>query len=128
MKKQLLIKSLALVVLMNTIQACGAVAFGRSETGDDKVVGQIRMGRSTKSEVSQLLGEPDTLTKLSSGTEVWTYGYFRKRIVFLNYSQVPLSGNESEDRDVMIEFSKRGVVSRVEKNAKQINASMRFGG
>ena len=128
MKKQAFIKSLILVFLLSLTQGCGAIAFGRSEAGDDAVVGRIRLGHSTKADVSKLLGEPDSLTKLSSGTEVWTYGYFRKRIVFLNYSEVPLSGDESQDRDVMIEFSKRGVVSRVEKNPLRLKSSMRFGG
>jgi len=128
MLKQLSLNFFSLLLLLCSFQSCGVVGVGRRDTGDDQVVGRIRMGHTTKAEVSNLLGEPDVLTKLSTGTEVWSYQYLRKRVVYLNYNQVPLSGNESEDREVLIEFSRRGLVSRIEKNPRGINTDIRLGG
>ncbi len=66
----------------------GCVSTGRSELADDEFMRRIKAGETTKQEVANLLGAPDSRLVLALGTGVkewWSYTYARSTINPIDY-------------------------------------------
>jgi len=117
--------SLGAIACVLMLSACAIVGHGQAEIGDNSRVAKIVSGKSTKTDVKSLLGEPHQIGRDDRGKETWTYTYNRMKLYLFFVTEVSLVGDELQDQEVTIEFNRRGIVQRVAKNAN--SASIRAG-
>jgi outer membrane protein assembly factor BamE (lipoprotein component of BamABCDE complex) len=82
-------------------------AINISKTKHHKVYSQITKNKTTKSEITALLGEPDTRTTLDNGNEEWTY--FMNNNQFDATTFIPIvglltGGSQTQAKRLEIEF------------------------
>jgi len=105
--------------LILAITGC-TISSGNPNAEDQTRVEQIRVGKSSKSEVKRLLGEPTSIEFPSASTELWFYNSARAHISPLVaipfFGLFSNGGGYSEQSQVFVEFSTRGIVKKVSTN------------
>jgi outer membrane protein assembly factor BamE (lipoprotein component of BamABCDE complex) len=111
-KKAVLLAASAVAML--TISGC-AVKSGNENLGKyekQELNQRIVKGVTTKTEVQQLLGDPDK-TDLESGMEKWTYTHVRKDAKAVNYIPVVsmfVAGTNDTIKTLVVLFDEKDVV------------------
>lgn len=84
---------------------------------DDSKINKIRTGKSTKENVSSLLGSPYGKNSSANGTSIWTYQFIKSDSHLTAMSFVPLLGAlkggevESSTRTLVVSFNKSDIVA-----------------
>ena len=121
----------SLPILLISLLLTSCATSGNPAVLDQEIVGQIKIGQSTKEDVQRLFGKPTT-TSVSQfnnfQSEVWAYGYAKHETNPLIY--VPIIGlfalaaggyGELESGSVAVSFDKEGIVQSVSKYRSDIN-------
>jgi outer membrane protein assembly factor BamE (lipoprotein component of BamABCDE complex) len=123
-KKEDKMNSLSILTISLLLTACATS--GNPAVLDQAIVGQIKIGQSTKEDVQRLFGKPTT-TSVSQfnnfQSEVWAYGYAKHETNPLIY--IPVIGlfviaaggwSEHESGSVAVSFDKNGIVQGMSKS------------
>ena len=103
-----------LVILLTVILA-GCVTAGNPSVKDESKTSQIHKGVTTKQEVKELLGMPQSITT-SDGVETWGYSYVHAQATGVSY--IPIvgifaGGATSESNSISLEFNEDDVVKKI---------------
>ncbi len=101
----------------------GCVSIGNSELASDATMAQIKVGETTKQQVTSLLGEPTSQRSIEMGgwtREYWSYSYASSTINPLEYLFLYglfFNGIGLHDTryDLSLFFDHRGIVSSLSK-------------
>jgi outer membrane protein assembly factor BamE (lipoprotein component of BamABCDE complex) len=113
MKYPILIAISAVVAM--TMTGC-AVKAGNETLGKmdkSQIEHSIVKGKSTKSDVKSLFGDPDKTDFDNNGNEKWTYTHVRKDAKAVNYIPVAnwfVAGTNDTTKSLIVLFSDNGVV------------------
>jgi len=107
-KKRNFVISFMFVILLFVVASCATV--GREFSVD--AVTQIRLGETTKEDISKMLGHPWRIG-LDDGNRTWTYGYYKYKLF-----------GETTTRDLVIKFDSNGVVSSYTFNTSDIGKNL----
>ena len=109
--------SWARAVALCALIVCGAcVSTGREAITDQGVVSRIEVGKTTKDEVTTLLGLPVAVYFHKPGEEEWNYPYltaFPQATAFILVANA-YSGLNYKTRVLTVVFARDGVVKRLE--------------
>lgn len=114
----------AMVVLL--LGAAGCFSSGNRQLDDQAAVDKVQIGK-TRDEVRAAVGEPNSVTTMSSGEEVWIYVSMKSQATAATYIPVVglfAGGSDGQSRTLHIMFSKEGVVKDVSKG--QHTTKVRF--
>lgn len=92
-------------------------AVGNKQVANDDAVTQIKIGKSTKSDVTKLMGEPSKVS-FTDKEEIWDYNYTKSQVratSFIPYVGVFAGGTDTEMHTLTLTFNDRGVVSKIGK-------------
>ena len=118
-------------LLLASLLLAACATSGNPAVLDQTIVGQIKIGQSTKEDVRRLLGAPNhtSFTQVfNQQTEVWAYGYAKHETNPLLY--VPIIGlfvmaaggwGEHESGSVAVSFDKDGIVRSMSKYRSDIS-------
>lgn len=96
MQRQVL---LFMIILLFAISVLLSACFTVGKVFPGHAVSDIRVGKTTESEIRQLFGLP-WRTGIDDGDQTWTYGHYRYSLF-----------GEAKTEDLVIRFGKDGVVS-----------------
>ena len=80
---------------------------------DSAAASQIKVGRTTKKQVSSLIGSPDGTTTNGRGDTIWTYNYMGSQVKpqsFIPYVGPLLEGTRTQQQAITVVFGPSGVV------------------
>jgi len=126
MNKIVTILLIVLLFLMITMIGGCASTMGNSQITNNDEVSKIVVGKSTKSDIEEIFGEPTT-TSFTDTSEVWTYNYIRTALratTFIPIVSLFASGGDTENHTLMILFNKNGIVTRIGRDAKNIASTL----
>lgn len=110
-------KTLVIAIVSSTLLMSGcAVKTGNEVLGKmekSQIDSQIVRGKSTKSDVKNLMGDPDKTDFDNNGNEKWVYTHVRKDAKAINYVPVAnwfVQGTNDTIRTMVVLFSDDGVV------------------
>jgi len=107
----------ALFFLALLLSSCAAV--GNKAITDPKVTSKIEKGKTTKAEISKLLGSPSSVDFSDDGRfEKWVYVYTKSQVRGASF--IPIVGSFAGGTDVRmdtltIQFSEAGIVQNLGK-------------
>jgi outer membrane protein assembly factor BamE (lipoprotein component of BamABCDE complex) len=97
-------KPLAIALLLVAFCAGGCASNSQGKKFDDSYVTQIKKGATTKAEVREHLGEPQSITK-TSDMETWTYRYSDAYgRAYIQAATFGLVREKSDDQMLMVVF------------------------
>lgn len=103
--------------MLGTLNACSrSVAIGDSRPADPNVLEKIKPGKSTKSNVQDLLGTPKRVVFPDLKREHWIYTYEQAQF-FYPFVTVSADNASLKDSNFTVEFNAKGIVSRLGKGA-----------
>ncbi|MGD9971027.1 MAG: outer membrane protein assembly factor BamE [Sulfuricurvum sp.] len=113
MTKTLILSLLATTALLTSGCAVktGNEVLGKMEKS--QIDSQIVRGKSTKSDVKNLMGDPDKTDFDNNGNEKWVYTHVRKDAKAINYVPVAnwfVQGTNDTIRTMVVLFSDDGIV------------------
>lgn len=96
---------------------------------DQTAAAQIQQGVTTKAEVRQLLGAPDSIIQTGDGAEWWTYSYTRassRPSSFVPVVNLFAGGVDVQQQTVQVEFDGAGVVKTyaASQGASEVNTGL----
>lgn len=111
-------KSMLVVCLVAAFAVTGCASYGNSAAADQKTVGQIQKGKSTKADVERIMGKPNQ-GSFEDGRSVWFY----QNINVSGMALVPFASlltNTMDEQNVTIYFDKTDVVEAVEVGGSKL--------
>lgn len=110
--------SISLVFLaLLAVSAC--VSTGAKEIAQADTVGRLESGKSTKAEVSALLGFPVLVTYGRKGEETWDYYYvteYPPAVAFVPVVAALSPGFNQTTRVLTVSFDRQGLVQNLQKS------------
>jgi len=103
-------------VLVLSVLLAGCASSGDKRITDDEIVSKIERGKSTKTQVEELIGKPTQVDFTDAGFEKWVYAYTKAQVRGTNF--IPLAGMFVGGTDIKtnyltIQFSKEGIVQNI---------------
>jgi len=108
---------LLIIFLALTLTACVS-AEGNKQIGNDELISKIEKGVTTKTEVTEMFGDPTRIEFIANDEEIWYYEYTRSEIrgtSFIPYVGLFAGGADTQQNSLVINFDRRGVVKRFGK-------------
>ncbi len=108
----------ALMVFICLALFVGCASYGNKQITEQDTVDKIVIGKSTKAEVKEILGEPSEVIFTDSGDEDWVYLYTRsttRASSFIPIVGLVAGGVDTKTNTLRLRFNKEGVVSRIGK-------------
>ena len=121
--------TLLLIVFVAALSACATSGNKHLQNHNEATVSQqIKKGTTTKSEIRQLLGEPNNVSFTDSGNQIWTYKFERAVphvINFIPFIRLLSSGADVTAKELVIMFDRNDVV--IEYSMKETNREVKAG-
>ncbi len=123
MKKLLFVSVLAAA----SLTMVGCVSSGNKvlkEETAQTVESKLIKGKSTKSDVRSLYGDPMTTSFTDSGNEIWKYEFVNAHSKATNFIPVVsmfASGSEGEKKELVVFFDQRGIVKNYAMNTSKVD-------
>lgn len=97
--------------------AAGCVSIGNQRLEDKAAVDKVQIGKS-RDDVRAALGEPNGVTEMSTGQEIWVYTFTRSRATAASY--IPIiglfaGGADGHTSTLDVTFSTNGLVDNMSK-------------
>lgn len=108
----------SVVVALCVLVLSGCATIGTKQITKGEIVSQIKEGKSTKTDVKALLGEPSNISFTDAGQENWTYCYSRattRPATFIPIIGIFAGGADTETHTLTIRFTKEGIVEKIGK-------------
>jgi outer membrane protein assembly factor BamE (lipoprotein component of BamABCDE complex) len=102
------------LILLTCLFLAGCVTSGREL--DPNAVAQIQKGRTNRSQVLQLLGQPQSISTDGNGTEVFVYMFVHAAATPVTYVPIAgafVGGANSRSQLVTVVFAQGGIVKEV---------------
>jgi len=106
---------LAVFILMIFISSC-TYTMGSKKIGNSQTVNQIQKSKSTKQDVTNLIGLPSTVSFNTNNEEIWTYLRTKSTIratTFIPFVGIFVGGADTEIYQITIMFDQSGIVSSI---------------
>lgn len=105
-----------LSVLIVVLMALAGCAVSGGKKIDQEALDQIKVGETTKAQVTELMGAPQQVTRLGNGDSIFTYVYVRSAAKAESY--IPIvgmfaGGSTSESETATITFGSDNVVKDI---------------
>jgi outer membrane protein assembly factor BamE (lipoprotein component of BamABCDE complex) len=103
----------SLLCCLLLLPACTST-FGNADIQNPQLISQIQRGRSTKQDITRLLGEPQRRSMTAAGVETWHYNYSKTKLdnaTFIPIYGIFAGGAKSESSELMVEFANGQTVS-----------------
>ena len=114
MRKQLIITGVIVLALCLGGCASGGNKVLKDETSKS-VSAKIVHGKTTKSEIRAMYGDPMETTYTDSGNEIWKYHFTKGHMTassFIPVVSLFASGTKGKKKELVIFFDQKGVVQR----------------
>ncbi|MCX5893819.1 MAG: outer membrane protein assembly factor BamE [Deltaproteobacteria bacterium] len=107
------------VVLVVWLAVAACVSTGAREITQPATTGRLETGKSTKAEVTAVLGFPASVTYGRKGEETWDYYYvteYPQAIDFVPVAAALSDGFNQTTRALMVSFDRQGLVQNLQKS------------
>jgi outer membrane protein assembly factor BamE (lipoprotein component of BamABCDE complex) len=107
-------KRLFLLFLVTMVAGC--FSMGNKQIMDSSRTSQIQEGKTTKSEVMGLLGEPNHTQPMPNGEEMWTYTYHKsttRPTTFIPVVGLFAGGADMKSKTLSLTFDGDGVLKSI---------------
>ena len=105
-----------LLILVSLALLAGCAAYGNKKITDPEIVAKVEKGKSTKANVKEILGNPDTVDFSDTGLEKWIYVYTKHQTrgaTFIPVVGMFAGGADVKTDTLTVQFDKDGVVMNV---------------
>jgi outer membrane protein assembly factor BamE (lipoprotein component of BamABCDE complex) len=119
----------SLVAVISLILLVGCASYGNKAIMRKDILDNIVVGKSTKAEVKQLLGEPSNVTFSDAGYEDWSYMYVRstpRATSFIPVVNIVAGGANTNTNTLTLRFNKEGVLTQMGKGQAKGGAGSIF--
>lgn len=103
----------AWLVPIMAISLMGCVSAGTKELADQRTVSKIEVGKSSRTEVRTLLGDPVNVMPMPRGEEAWIYVHMRGKprpASFIPVIGLFAGGADVKSENLMVYFDRTGIV------------------
>lgn len=112
--------TLLLIVVVTTLSGCASSGNKNLEKQTEVTISQqITKGKTKKTDIKQLFGEPSSVSPTDSGNQMWTYRF--ERAVphvsnFVPFVGIFSSGADVTSKELVIMFDRNDVISEYTMN------------
>lgn len=115
-------KNALFLTLAAALMVGGCASYGNENirnVTEENLSSKIEKGKTTKSDIRQLLGAPDFVSFTDSGNEIWRYAHQKSRVK--GVSLIPIvgafaAGTNDEKKEVVFFFNTAGVLLNYSMN------------
>lgn len=102
--------------------------YGNKRILDSTLTERIKIGQTTKAEVTEILGKPRMVSKHAAGgqtSEMWFYMYHKDKATFLDFATGGVIGvltpTHSDTYSFMVTFSENGTVQNITESKSEMS-------
>ena len=107
-----------MVLIISCLMLISCTTVGNKEITDSSKTSQIIEGKTTKADVLALLGEPNHVSNMLDGQEVWLYSYGRfttRPATYIPIVGLFAGGGDMKTKSLSLIFDEKGILKKTSK-------------